>query len=209
MIDKIFIGISGPKGAGKNLYAEYLQKHLHELHDIKVTAAITAFADPLKRLIFSVFGVDCYQEDKNSLTEAYWGMFPKIAINKDKNPHTLMTVRELMQTVGTEVCRRGCPSIWANAPFRRIWDPTVRFVIIPDLRFLNEFKNIRSCDGVTVRINRKSVDNQDIHVSENELSGMDDIFDYVFNNDGTISDVSIHARYLAEEVSEKLKKKIS
>jgi hypothetical protein len=67
--------------------------------------------------------------------------------------------------------------------------------IITDMRFPNEFDALKSRGGITIRINRVkyiSTHSEGEHESERALDNHE--FDYVINNNGSISDLILKVR---------------
>jgi hypothetical protein len=116
------------------------------------------------------------------------------------------TYRELLQVLGTEAMRNVLhENVWVNALMadygKNVWDPTPNdFIepnwIITDMRFPNEMDAIKAKGGITIRIQRFKQISENIrvhhgigvpHPSETALD--DHKFDYVIDNNGTISDL--------------------
>lgn len=84
-----------------------------------------------------------------------------------------MTGRELMQVMGTDICRRMFSQyIWVHSTFRAITKDNVDFAIIPDLRFPSELAGVEQHNGLVVRLTR-STHYEDQHPSETALDGFD------------------------------------
>lgn len=84
-----------------------------------------------------------------------------------------MTGRELMQVMGTDICRRMFSQhIWVHATFRSIAKDNVDFAIIPDLRFPSELQGVQQHNGYVVRLTRNVIVG-DEHPSETSLDGFD------------------------------------
>lgn len=112
-----------------------------------------------------------------------------------------MTVRDLLQKLGTEGLRNGLhPNTWVNAlmadyvPVPQVGhyvteenDYAYPNWIITDTRFENEAQAIKSHGGIVIRVNRPGIGPTNGHASEVGLEGYD--FDYVITNDGTINDL--------------------
>ena len=125
------------------------------------------------------------------------------------------TIREFLQTLGTECLRDNLSkNIWAAALFADykseytiIFDsqktdnplptqvPTNELAqnpnwIITDMRFPNEFDAVKAREGITIRVNRVryiSTHSEGEHESERALDNHK--FDYVIDNNGSISDL--------------------
>lgn len=115
---------------------------------------------------------------------------------------TPMTVRELLQKLGTEAMRNGLhPNTWVNALMSEFipysargsqYEEVASKWIITDTRFPNEAQAIKKRGGVVVRINR-GIDNGS-HPSETALD--DYPFDYIIDNNGSIEDLISSVRYV-------------
>lgn len=120
----------------------------------------------------------------------------------EMSPEWGITYRELLQKLGTEAMRNGLhENVWVNALFAdyKIAYPREGMTyseqdlpnwIITDMRFPNEMDAVKTKGGITIRVNRTNRWNkpQDIeHSSETALDNHK--FDYVIDNDGTISDL--------------------
>ena len=116
----------------------------------------------------------------------------------------LLTPRKLLQLIGTEAGRQIIhPNIWVNALFADYSDGSVEDLgeklklkhlsnwIITDVRFPNEVKAIEDKGGTVIRIERTprsyGTEFKIEHSSETALDDYD--FDYVINNNGSISDL--------------------
>ena len=110
------------------------------------------------------------------------------------------TLREVLQIVGTELLREGFnENIHVACTMANIKD--IDNVIITDLRFPNEMEAVKKKGGITIRVNRPCdicggsgyhkmscpVSKSGEHYSEKALDNAE--FDYVIQNNGTISDL--------------------
>lgn len=167
------IGITGRAGSGKDSVARYLQACC--------TSQIYSFADPIKFGLAAMLQLQlsqCYdQKEKEKFV-----------------PGHDFTVRKALQTLGTEWGRHLSPDIWLNEAKKRfctfvkesapIVNSTYKILyIIPDVRFDNEAKWIKSSGGYiikTLRTDTQTIDNAQ-HASE---AGIDsDFVDVYFYND--------------------------
>ncbi len=128
------------------------------------------------------------------------------------------TPRLLLQLMGTECGREILhPNVWVNAVMSH-YKPTplhgrestkiseLPNWIITDMRFPNELEAVKSRKGITIRVNRGTVERtgkvivRDEHPSE---TGLDNAtFDYVIENNGTIKDLVDQIRIIL--IKEKL-----
>jgi len=200
----VFIGISGKKQVGKDTLAAMLG---YILHSQGVNFEITSFAAPLKNLCTELFGIDSnivYGDDKikNSPCEVFWDNFPiDIRLNysnefdsdgKDLPRSGPMTVRELLQILGTDIFRSIDPDVWAKVPFRKERDDRTKVVIITDCRFPNERHQIEKHGGIVIRLERNT-GFTDLHNSETSLDN--EVFDstFYYENNGTKDDLNVFA----------------
>lgn len=117
---------------------------------------------------------------KASTTKGNPGSYTIEAVKQD------MTVRELLQFVGTEGLRKGLhQDTWINA-LMSDYDENSDWVIT-DTRMLNEANEVKKRGGINIRINRPGVGPVNNHSSEIELDKYD--FDYVIDNNGSTEDL--------------------
>lgn len=110
------------------------------------------------------------------------------------------TLREVLQIVGTELLREGFnKNIHVASTMANIKDKDN--VIITDMRFPNELEAVKKRGGITIRVNRPCeicggsgyhkmscpVSKSGEHYSETALDNS--TFDYVIDNNGTISEL--------------------
>lgn len=195
----IYISLSGKKQVGKDTAAEMMVKMLETAgHKVKVTA----FAEQLKKIAIDVLGlphdlVYGSNEDKETETHVLWDTFPNAIRLKYSNElceffggdlprHGAMTIREVLQVMGTDIFREMFESdVWANSPFRRDWSDC-DVVLITDCRFPNEKKITEERSGTVIRVERDT-GLQDNHRSETALDGVE--FEYFYENRGSLDDL--------------------
>tara|TARA_B110000858_G_scaffold76181_1_gene88309 strand:+ start:1547 stop:2104 length:558 start_codon:yes stop_codon:yes gene_type:complete len=175
----MLIGVSGKKGAGKDLAGEIIQRVVGEA-DFAWHYNIKKFADKIKDVVCLLIG--CSREDlenrefKERELGEEWGW---------------LTPRKLLQLLGTEAGRVIIhPNLWVNALFSD-YDSSSNYDskwIITDVRFPNECQAIKDRGGIVIRINRDS-DVVDNHSSETALDNYYD-FDHVVDNNGSIDDLT-------------------
>ena len=91
----------------------------------------------------------------------------------------LMTGREIMQYVGTNIFRRMYDKVWINATLNMIRTEQSPISLISDVRFCNEVDAIKDAGGKVIHLTRKVY--QDSHASENDLDNYQG-FDLVIDN---------------------------
>lgn len=212
------IGISGKVGSGKDTIGEIIQKLC--LTNKGPQFEIKKFAGKLKQTASLLTGIPIEkfedQEFKKTILGSEWGkptkQNPLNAIEpfKDITFVEMMSVRDLLQKLGTEAMRNGLHTdVWCNALFsdyKAKWIPTGDAIeedevslekeypnwIITDMRFPNELEAIIKKGGITIRVNRPGYGNSmkelaEAHPSETALDGHD--FDYVIENDGSMEEL--------------------
>lgn len=230
----MIIAISGKIGSGKDTVGMIIQNltalsinassvadyfNRKDLTD-KTAWQIKKFAGKLKECISIITDIsleDLEKEDvKNSYLHDEWN---KIAILHDHNGVSLnkevtkhLSVRELLQKLGTNVCREIHPNFWVNALFNDYVKPTWDTIydgkviiskdelpkwIITDLRFPNEYISVKERGGITIRIERLNTTSQNRHTYVNNQqrthpseTALDNTkFDYTIDNNGTIEEL--------------------
>lgn len=164
------------------------------------------FAERLKRdVAVNILGLDerwvfGSQQDKETKTRLLWQNMPGVITDKqlqDKlTPYIneidtilfhdsgKMTVREVLQYLGTDIFRKMYPNVWINCCMRQISTERPDVAIVHDCRFLNEARAIQNHDGVIIKLLRTTEEDQ--HRSEMEIDKIEaDIV--VDNRNQTIS----------------------
>ena len=158
------IGFTGPAGAGKDLAASMVPGG----HRI-------AFADPLYQGLAVMLGVpEAVLRDRSGKERALAGF--------GASP------RQLLQTLGTEWGRQMvCHDIWLRVAYWR-WEQAAAaglgVIVVPDVRFENEARQIRSEGGEVWLIHRPGVEPVAAHSSEAGLPLR--LIDRLVVNDGTV-----------------------
>jgi hypothetical protein len=178
------ISITGKIGSGKDTAADII-KSLSPSYNWEVKK----FAGKLKTVASILTGIPVEkfedQEFKKTLLGKEWSTW------NDHEEPVFMTVRDLLQKLGTEAMRDGLhQDSWINA----MWadyklDKTYPNWIITDTRFMNEVESVNNHDGILIRIKRDSGNTVGIqHISETALDGFTG-FHYEINNNGTLEDL--------------------
>lgn len=187
------ISFSGNLGSGKDTVG---QDAISYLTSKGYKAEKFFFSEALKRFCVDVLGLNeshvfGTQEDKNKVTHLKWEDMPGVVITLDENikdfsivkvgldsiPTKLiahrpgyMTVREVLQFVGTEIGRRMYDNVWIDATFRKIQKSDCDFVIFTDARFHNELDYLRKYGAVLVYLLRQPIRVGLEHSSETQLT---------------------------------------
>jgi hypothetical protein len=172
------IGISGKIGSGKDTIAQIISETSKKQWEVK------KFAGKLKQIASMLTGisVDKFEDQdfKNTFLGPEWDTY---GISRRQ-----MTVRELLQKLGTEAMRNGLhTNTWVNALFCE-YVPHNNW-IITDVRFPNEYDAVKSKGGIIIRVNRPGfgtsmVSLANAHPSETALDGHE--FDHVIENNGDL-----------------------
>lgn len=152
-----------------------------------------SFADRLKRdICMNILGLtydQCYGTDtaKNSVTDLRWCDMPGYAeswINEfNIDSSGLMTARQVMEFVGTNIFRNMKDSVWVDATLGQISRDKSKLAVITDCRFPNEISAVKNAGGKVVRLTRSLFDSK--HKSENILNKDQydwNNFDYIIDN---------------------------
>jgi hypothetical protein len=200
----IYMSLSGKKQVGKDSTADIVVRLLEE-QGKKVH--VTAFAHPLKRMCIDILGLDealVYgsNDDKDTPTHIVWDTFPlniRVKYSKvTRGPRSgAMTVREVLQVVGTDIFREMFwDNVWAEVPFRKDFGD-VDVVILTDCRFPNEKDCTEDSGGVIIRLERLT-GFTDLHKSETALDGYK--FKHFYENNGSLEELEIFVRKTLEEL---------
>jgi len=198
-----FITLAGRKQVGKDTSANMLAEMLAPAYVDGVY--IVHFADALKKACHVIFGIPLEdmetEEGKQKLTKVRWpqnvgGNYEGLG-GPHENPiwipsttNPFMTVREVLQFVGTELFRNQLdPDIWLNSIFLKPWAED-DIVIIADARFPNEAALGRQ-NGLLVSIERDTGLVSDGHKSENALDDFTD-YHYTIDNNGSFEELRMH-----------------
>ena len=190
------IGISGKIGAGKDTVGVIIRQLA--ITNNGADWDIRKFAGKLKIVASLLTGISIEkfedQEFKKTILGPEWGKETKsnplnaIEPFKDITFVEMMSVRDLLQKLGTEAMRNGLhQNTWVNALFADFKEDM--HWIVTDMRFPNEYKAIKDKGGITIRVNRPGhgtsmTDLASAHPSETALDGFE--FDYTINNDGDL-----------------------
>ncbi len=201
-----FITLAGRKQVGKDTSAHIIARIIgrdntqlmgDSIVPLQPRVHIVHFADALKDACVLIFGIDRQdmetEDGKKKLTDILWpaaddeGYFAFGSRENVLNPCAgkPMTVREVLQFVGTDLFRTQIdPDIWVKSVFKRKYGED-DIVIIADARFPNEAAFAKK-NGLLVKIERNNGLVGDMHISERAL---DDYTDYDFvvdNNDDLV-----------------------
>lgn len=185
----MLIGISAKKQHGKDSVASIIQELTNnKFKNVK-------FADKLKDFVCEL--INCTRENlededfKNKHLGSEWIFLDNDGITQ------AMTPRLLMQKIGTDALRNNVhKNIWVNATFSRYCEKCNW--LITDLRFPNELSAIKAKGGITIRVNRSSILNNDSHESETSLDYSE--FDYIIENNSDLESLKEKVKNILEDL---------
>jgi hypothetical protein len=185
----MIIGINGKIGVGKDLTGKIIQYLTSDYKDkynfvewidrvenygsnTYSKFEVKKFAGKLKQIASLLTGIPVEdfedQEFKKSYLGAEWGTVQQVPLNSippfaDIQFNALMSVRELLQKLGTEAIRDGLHhNTWVNAlmcdykrPKMSEYNPSNW--IITDVRFPNELEAVVEKGGITIRVIRNPI----------------------------------------------------
>tara|TARA_R110000822_G_scaffold1894_6_gene9070 strand:- start:257 stop:946 length:690 start_codon:yes stop_codon:yes gene_type:complete len=215
----MIIGVNGKINSGKDTVGKIVQYLVNPLEDYTIydwiesddlngrdfNFEIKKFAGKLKQTASLLTGIPVKdfedQEFKKSYLGEEWATVRNHPLNsipvfEDVKFNELMSVRELLQKLGTEAMRDGLhTNVWVNALFADYKGPKLSQYnpsnwIITDMRFPNEMEAIVERKGITIRVTRpvkKSKTTAKLHPSETSLDKAK--FDYEIMNNGTIDNL--------------------
>jgi hypothetical protein len=225
----MIIGLSGRMGSGKDTVGKIIQYLLcQNVGDVSLEDVVSCddhnwwleeqskfeikkFAGKLKQIASLLTGIPVEKFEDQEFKKTYLG-------HEWNSPYDIpfsgpdfvehdgaMTVRTLLQKLGTEAMRDGLhTNVWVNALFAdykayvKEWDEFGNDTLvenpnwlITDMRFPNELEAVEVRNGITIRVTRpveKSKTTARLHPSETSLDKAE--FDYEIINDGTIKELA-------------------
>jgi len=168
------IGFSGKKQSGKSTAVHDL---IRRIESQKVAVKQLPFAAFLKEIVRRCFNIDpaLFETDAGKNQEFTAGI----------------TIRQLLQYIGTDIFRELDKNAWVNAWRSHIADYNEccknSVILVPDVRFPNEVEAIQAVGGKVIRLTRAPFAEFDTHESETALDnfvepGGSVEFDHVMDN---------------------------
>lgn len=212
------IGVFGYAGSGKDTVGSLIQYVLSGNYDV-----------PINEVIENYKNNEWWLEEKSGWEIKKWAgklkyiaaILTGIPISKFEDqefkktnlgPEWDMTVRDLLQKLGTDAMRNGLhPNSWVNAlmadytPTQVQWsqgplggyeDGPMPNWIITDTRFPNEAQAIKDKGGIVIKVQRPGVGPVNDHPSETALKYYE--FDYIINNDDSLKELLTKVRKFTE-----------
>jgi hypothetical protein len=173
----MIIGINGKIGSGKDTIGDIIQKIC--ITNDGPEFEVKKFAGKLKQIASLLTGIPVEkfedQEFKKTLLSPEWGtvrpnVLNTIPVFENVQFNEMMSVRELLQKLGTEAMRDGLhENVWVNAlfadyvPVVKEWDEFGNDILveypswcITDMRFPNELEAVKEREGITIRVVRNN-----------------------------------------------------
>jgi hypothetical protein len=171
------IAFAGRKQSGKTSCAWYIENLVFKNFQHNTKCKTYSFADPLKRdICINILGLtenQCYGTDneKNTLTKISWKDLPNYddswLLNKDYDSSGLMTARQVMQFIGTNIFRKLKKDVWSSATIKKILQEKYNIALIADCRFPNEVESVKEVGGYVIKLTRNPYNSD--HESETAL----------------------------------------
>jgi hypothetical protein len=182
----MIIGLSGYAQSGKDTVAEYLVEHYGYRR--------VAFADPIRTALYRL-------NPKVTIADMV-GVPLSTAVDGlgwENVKADSQDVRELLQRMGTEVGREMFGSdFWVHQAFTNNKVFSDDKVVFTDVRFQNEYDQIKSYYGKVWRVERLGVGPANNHLSEHQLNNAS--FDGIITNNSTKDDLYETLDYLMQHL---------
>lgn len=173
----ILISISGKKRSGKDTIAQMIGNYLEVVPYHRM-----AFADALKKEV----------SDACKVTPAF------IEANKE-------SFRTILQWWGTDFRRKfSGEDYWINILLNKLLVSTAELIIVPDVRFQNEYEVLRNLGAFMFYIDRPASD-KDNHASEVSLTKDGHYWDFIVNNNGTLEQLDQTIKEICINLRKQLK----
>ncbi len=176
----MIIGVSGKSGSGKDTVAQMISFHSYKWE-------VKSFAGNLKKMLAIALNIPVENLYDREFLKTTVGQVWTTDVVDNKLTTIYYTYRDLLQLLGTNICRVIQPNFWVNSlfahySFRSRW-------IISDVRFKNEIEAIKLfCpNAVFIKVEREQLESNinKAHISETELDNH--IFDYTIKNNSDLN----------------------
>lgn len=160
------LALAGRLQSGKDSLGDFLVRNRKELMGVE-TAKKYGWADALKQDLADKFDVPEHllwgtDEDKNQPTSVQWWDLPhwndlsesRADIKTFNANGGYLTIRELLQHWGTEICRSMREDIWVSLAMKRVKADNCDLAVMIDTRFPNEVAAVKAAGGKVVRLTR-------------------------------------------------------
>ena len=197
----MLIGLVGLIGSGKDTVADRLvTKHGYKRD---------SFAKSLKDAVSSMFNWDREMLEGNTESSRHWREQPDKFWSEKMGKE--ITPRWVLQYFGTEVMRQGMyDAIWVDSVIGRYKGENT---VISDTRFQNEIKTIKAHGGKILLVKRgelptrEEMQKQGAHRSEWDWMGSE--FDYIIENNGTLTQLNVKIDKLNHQLRDRLSSNVA
>lgn len=177
MVKHTIIGVVGPKRSGKDSVASILVRS-----NRFIVCPFASFLKDCCKAIF-MFSDDQLHGNHKETMDPRWNTTPRKILQAIgvlfRNNLSEFLPELNMGNSETIWCR--CFEIWLSQ------FSTPQCIVIPDVRFHDEAKFIKSIGGTLVRVNRPGLKDDDEHESEQQQKSIQ--VEHTIENDGTIADL--------------------
>jgi hypothetical protein len=158
-----FVAFTGLKGSGKDSAADWLI----ETRDFEKRS----LAIPIKNCMKSIFHFTDFQlndVDMKEQLDPAWGFSPREAMQKFGTELMRNELAKYLPIEQGEIWRKSF-KIWFQRKLRE--NPDIR-IVVPDLRFPDEYEFLKDLGFLVVKIRRNGLENNSTHSSEAFISKM-------------------------------------
>lgn len=209
----MILGFAGKAATGKTTAAKHLQPLLDK--ECKIIPMAMVLRDEVEAFLRAVGAEESvplvygcqddkirifYVDEQKALAECpKWANFiSEHQEIQDGSGRTAVTVRRILQWWGTEYRREQDPDYWTKAWGRKVseYDVEQMYLLVDDVRFMNELQVIKEHGGLIIKIDRPGFDGANNHASETSLDDYTDWDGKILNN-GTLQEFEQKVEILA------------
>ncbi len=191
MNGKVVIAIVGKRGSGKDAFADVLSTERGYFKFKLATPIKTTMAHLMATLVGEPSTANKYE----AFMEDRWRKEMDFVPFSDK-----VTLRRCMQLFGTEFGRDVLgKDIWVKSLLRRINKSLCDYVVVSDVRYVNEAEALSDAGAYIIRVVRdvpKLDGAADEHPSETEMDGI--VADHTVYNNGSLDDLRKEALTISD-----------
>jgi hypothetical protein len=194
------IAISGKVKSGKNTVASIILEELSRVQNKIIINKVIAFADPIKEIILKMFP-GAKRDYLFGPSELRSEIIDNNLFDSCGNP---LTYRQALIDIG-DLARKYNSSAWVNC-FKKEYDlildqnseilkkEKINAIIVPDLRFSEEFSFLKNNKFFLIKINRDNVTRIN-HASEtNQEKFKNSDFNFILDNNSSVFDLKNNIR---------------
>lgn len=183
MEESKLIGFIGIKKSGKDTCSDYLVERFKYYK--------LAFGDPVKKICAILFNLSNEQlEDRNhkEKIDPRWNIAPRTMFQRIGTEFGQEMLFNLFPELNGKIDQK---HLWVELLKQKMCSNTInKHFVISDIRFNHEANFIKENNGILIKINRKCLELNDSHKSENELDFIDKtLIDYEIDNNYTLEDL--------------------